>query len=853
MPSAVLPRGPARGFRPWARAAALAAALALWWPGAAHGQQAQGGQDLKSLFEQVFGARQPTREQSLRVPVIVNGRRRGEAQALVPLENTELLRIEAQALLELIADDVVEAVRQRLGQAATDQGFLTLDALRSERLDADFDEQLLTLVLGVPADLRPRRVVALKTRRPPLIVDTLTAQSDVSSILNVRAGADYVHEAASSDLEGRQPLRLDIEWAANAYRTVIESDASFTEDALRPWQRGDIRLIRDDPERALRYRAGDVTFRTAGFGAFRALGGVSVAREYGFLQPYRITEPLGRHEFVLKRASKVEVLVNGHLSRSLRLDPGVFDIRDFPFTDGINDVRLRISDDVGREEVIDLAFYFDTDLLAPGVDEFSYTVGVPSFTDKGLRKYQTRTLTGSMFHRVGVTETLTAGVNFQGDKNNQLAGAEAQYASPFGNFVADVAVSRILDIGVDYAARLQYQFLDATARNRYRRTFSASLTNRGLRFGALGAVAPSNRVALDASARYSQILFPGLTPGLTGGVGGDYQLARGDRRNTYGINLNLRKTFRAGLSADLSFNFDRVPSGPNETRVFASMTWSAPKIGQSFRISRDTRARASRFDWQYSPEFNIGLPAATASVEQTTDDRKVEGTVRLNGFRSEQRLSHDFSDPRDLPGVVDRRTEARFATALVFADGHFALSRPVNDSFAMVVAHPNLRGHIIGVDRVGEHNSAEVDAFGPAVVPNLASYQLRNVRIEASNLPVGLELGQALHQVEPGFRSGVVIIAGTDATVFLAGVLHDAKGVPIALQAGDILSLDEPDRPPIVMFTNRKGKFRVDGVRPGRYVIKLYAVPEAPVEFVVPESAVGLYDIGVFQIPPPRA
>ncbi len=287
--------------------------------------------------------------------------------------------------------------------------------------------------------------------------------------------------------------------------------------------------------------------------------------------------------------------------------------------------------------------------------------------------------------------------------------------------------------------------------------------------------------------------------------------------------------------------------------MFASLTWSAPKIGQSFRISRDSRLRASRFDWQYIPEFNIGLPSATASLVQTTDDRQVQGTVQLNTFRTEQRLSHDFSDPRDLLGVVDRRTSASFATALVFGDGHFALARPVNDSFVMVVAHPNLRGHIIGVDRVGERNSAEVDGFGPAVVPNLASYQLRNVRIEASSLPVGLDLGQALHQVEPGFRSGVVIIAGTDATVFLAGVLHDAKGVPIALQAGDILSLDEPDRPPIVMFTNRKGKFRVDGFRPGRYVIKLYAAPDAPVEFAVPGGAAGLYDLGVVQLPPPRA
>jgi hypothetical protein len=47
-----------------------------------------------------------------------------------------------------------------------------------------------------------------------------------------------------------------------------------------------------------------------------------------------------------------------------------------------------------------------------------------------------------------------------------------------------------------------------------------------------------------------------------------------------------------------------------------------------------------------------------------------------------------------------------------------------------------------------------------------------------------------------------------------------------------------------VLFTNRKGKFRVEGFKPGTYVLNFYSEKWAPLTFIIPEKIRGIYDIG---------
>ena len=444
-----------------------------------------------------------------------------------------------------------------------------------------------------------------------------------------------------------------------------------------------------------------------------------IARNFD-LQPYRVTAPAGQFEFVLPSESRVDVFLNGRRIEQLRLAPGRYDVRDFPFTQGGNDVRLEITDDVGRVSTLDLGFTFDSDLLAPSLHEYAYSIGLPSFNEEGLRKYERSFPSVTAFHRLGVTETLTLGANVQGDDAQQMLGGKSLWASPIGTFALNLAGSRMENVGAGFAAQAAYEYVDAGRAASLDRSLQANVTLRSPNFIALGDNRPTNAIALDAVTRYSQR----LARDLTGGVGLSYQVGRGDRGDTHNVNVFLRYTFSPRLSADLRLDRDRDTDGRDEYRAFLSVFWRLSDDRQFVQSSHDTVTETTRFDWQYAPERDVRTPFGNVAFVRTRNQYEVGGDLFYNGYRMETSASHDVIDPRDDDFARDRRSSFRLAGALVFADGHLALSRPVTDSFAIVVGHPNLAGETIGINPIESDFRAEVDEFGPAVVHNLTPYQI---------------------------------------------------------------------------------------------------------------------------------
>ena len=177
------------------------------------------------------------------------------------------------------------------------------------------------------------------------------------------------------------------------------------------------------------------------------------------------------------------------------------------------------------------------------------------------------------------------------------------------------------------------------------------------------------------------------------------------------------------------------------------------------------------------------------------------------------------------------------------------MSRQVSDSFAIVVPHENLEDYAIGLNPSDGTYLAEVDWMGPAVLPDFGAYEYNTVVVEVPDLPYGYYLGDATPTVMPTLNSGAVVVVGTDATVLLGGTLVDNLGEPLVLQAGEIRRADAPYAEPAQFFTNRGGKFRIDGARPGDYLLRLYAMPGLDMAISVPAGAEGLYDVGTMVIP----
>jgi len=248
-------------------------------------------------------------------------------------------------------------------------------------------------------------------------------------------------------------------------------------------------------------------------------------------------------------------------------------------------------------------------------------------------------------------------------------------------------------------------------------------------------------------------------------------------------------------------------------------------------------------DWSYTPQTRVDAIDADLSIGRNEATDQISGDVGYTGYRFASRISQLSTTDRD-GGGRNHRTTVNLGTALAFADGHVGVTRPISDSFVLFAPHAALSGQSIEVNRVGDTPAAQTDLLGAPVLPEMSAYYQHRIIIDALDLPLGYELGQQVYDVQPSYRSGIVIPVGTGATVLGDGVLVDAEGTPLPLELGTITSLDDEARPPIEFFTSRKGRFRVEGLSPGRFRLSLANAPGQAIDFAIPEGSAGRVDLG---------
>jgi outer membrane usher protein len=220
--------------------------------------------------------------------------------------------------------------------------------------------------------------------------------------------------------------------------------------------------------------------------------------------------------------------------------------------------------------------------------------------------------------------------------------------------------------------------------------------------------------------------------------------------------------------------------------------------------------------------------------------------------------SHDivtpFGNDNGTSHATESRSELRFASAMVYAGGHLALSRPVSNSFVIFASDPPIEDFPIGINPQGRRSEertyeATTDGWGPVVLPDLTPYLYRTVRVDASRLPPGFDAGDSTYVFYPTYRSGTFVRLGSDANVLLDGTLLYKDETPVALQAGSISLVGQPGATPETFFTNRTGRFRIEKLKPGRYVMELYSFPGVTLPLTIPENAAGPTSVGILTLP----
>lgn len=742
----------------------------------------------------------------------------------------DALSVAAPRFLQLLEPLLTDAVFDRLRQAATEAPELDGPMLGKEGIALVYDSQRLALYIVIPVSARRTRQLTLRGVSGVRAVTLEPAH--MSAYLNIRASTDAVYRGPEAGLLA--PI-ASLDGAMRVGGIVAEAEGyASARGGEPPFRRAGTRLLFDDLGRDMRWVAGDFQPAVRSFQSAPTLGGLSVSRLYSELEPQREVRSSGAQSFTIAAPSTVETFINGRSIERRRMQPGTYSISDFPLADGANDVQLVIEDDSGVRRTIDFSLFSDRSLLEQGLTEFALNGGVLSRPTQAGLSYSGHAV-ASGFIRRGLTPQWTAGINAQSDARAQQAGLELLFGSRMGLIGLDLAASHRQDGRKGLAASATYQILRQGQDGFRSQSLRAAIEYRSRDFVVVSDYAlPSRRLQISVS--YNNNF------GRDRYFGADIRYARQD--STRPQDLSLRGLFGVALGESTRLE------GRAEYHRFDRRNVAQLRIGIVHRFSQRGQARTElssrgevQASWQNSGGQGVGAWSLSADVDRTDMGSTANLGATYLANRGDLGISH-VAAYSNGSNVVDQRTSLRMGTSIAFADGAFAIGRPITDSFLIGVPHASLKDKRLRLEPQLQGESARSGGMGPGLVPDLSPYSDRTVTYDVPDAPSGYDLGQGNVQIRAPHRSGYRMVVGSDYHLLVFGRLLDLHGEPISLLAGKAIDLGNPKRAPITIFTGRNGKFGMQGMRPGRWRIEMPTEPPTIFEFDVGEGKDDVFQLG---------
>jgi outer membrane usher protein len=836
------------------------------------------------LFEDVFKRKPPPLPINVEVTLLVDGKSYGTLWINYNKEQNRYT-FPADPVLNALEGLVKKDLWDKLARRAKSQSRFTVEDLIECGFPTVLNTSVFELSTGVPAQLLGTKIHPMSGLR----VDPYTVPAYepglLTSYLNLRIKERIPYyqynpllldttERGKADVDrdnerGRDPVITNLDGAVNFSSWVLEGKGVVWEKpALNALEvsRQDIRLVHDWPRKALRLTAGDLIFPTSGFQGFLKMGGMGLSRDFS-LQPHLAAYPVKDFEFFLSNPAEVKIFINGVLRDVLRLEQGSHDLRAFALANGESDIEIQITDDTGQMQTMNFNFIHEPSLLAKGKSAFSYNAGFPRRDvwkqsapagDPGKiellnYEYDVNHPLAFLAYKRGLTDLLTMEAYTQAMDTAGLVGLNGLRALRIGKVKAEAAASYDGDFRMDWAGNIEYTYIPKA-------TSSISPTSWRVRTEYLGKrfFRPGQDRNFLGSLTYAGY-YQKRSAIADLSLGASYSW-RMDSVDFYSGYVGVGKSFGKAWSTNISLRNTFDQQRHTNTTVAASLAYylfqGDNSINASERIENhvpDGTETGPPPNWDYSTDlswdYNGSAPfprnpslAATASFGQRSNDysgraawKGNQGILEVYGRRYEPKLVTKITNHVDL----------ELQTSLVFIDGNFALSRPINNSFLMVKGIENEKECDILVNSSEMGYDAKSQEWLPGVVPNISPYTLKKIHLEVLNPPFGSNDERTDFMIYPGYKSGYLLKMGSEATIIALGTLLLAPGVPVEYKTFTATPLDAKSAEPVMGFTNGAGKFQLTRLKSGRYRIDLDNDGQAyEMVLTLPKQSEGIKSLG---------
>jgi outer membrane usher protein len=492
---------------------------------------------------------------------------------------------------------------------------------------------------------------------------------------------------------------------------------------------------RDEPESLRTMVIGDSISRAGFYGRPVRFGGIQYGKNFT-LQPGFVSSPLIGLQGTAALPSTIDVFVNNQRIASQQVEPGPFAIDNVPAVSGSGTLQLVVRDAFGQQQVISESFYGSPMLLAPGLNDYAFSIGAQR-RNFGIESGDYGGAQAMALWRRGLSSTLTVEARTEADETVASAGFAADVLvgslaiASFGAAASsgDAGSGGLWLVGVDrQAAHYSFGVRGTFSSEDFRQvgdiagltTAERSLTARAaLNLGAWGSVG-----AAAVSQRYHEPLRPDIDTGT------------------------LTWSGRLGKLANLSMSLTRSVGVRDDTRLFATI--SIP-LGPGTTLSAGATEKVSG-----SPSYSrqsVSVVRSLPAYEEgygyrlfADSDRRTEAGASLA-----MRSATLRAEIADAAGVTAARASIEGAVATV--GGYTFLARPIVDSFAVVSA-----GGVPGIGVQQENQRAgKTDASGRLVLTPLRAYLPNKISLDPLSTPMGVAIGKSTQVVVPTRHSGLYL------------------------------------------------------------------------------------------------
>ena len=810
---------------------AIAASFTAFAPCAA---QAQGFGAIAAIQPQTSdedaaaesGQQQDRRIIQFTVPLVYRQEVYGDVLVAVAPDNTaSISSLDLRTQMERIlnADGLAS-----LDQVIAGRTFVTPESLAAAGIAIEFDSGLLQLTISsIAGEIRPvRPLFEVRERSVDRNFEVL-APSRFSAYLNINTNVDY--ETRTDDLLPE----FFFDGATRFGDVAVEYDFAYLEqfgEGARIQRRG-LRAVYDEPDNFRRFAAGDLRVETLALLRTPFIGGVSVEKNRRVFDPFQPAARLGAGQIFLDNRSEVEVVINDRVYETLSLEAGTYDLSTLPVQVGSNDVQLLIRDTGGREQRVNLDFFFQPLDLLPGDEQYSFAAGFIA-RELAFEPDYSGDLGFSGLYRKALSSDLILGGAVQLSEDVQLFGAQAQVVPQFipGAFDVEMAMSFSELGGTGVAVRSSYRFFSGTSfTSQQALTLNVDYASSG--FITISDLLPIDFDLLTLNASYNRSISSrgrittGIIHSTRGGGFQDVTTAFVDYIHRFNNRLQLTAGVEYGSADGFSDNFG-VRVGVNYL------------FGPNSRGSIDYRSRLEtvRADFQRGADNTVGSLGYDFGITQEPGQTRVDASADYVANRFDTRVLL-ISEGDNFGSITDQqRVRVQVGTALAFAGGEFAVGHPIRDAFAIVHPHESLKEGqvIVGRDLSDNRYEANSGVLGGALQGRLTSYNEQSVDYDVDNAPLGYNVGDGVARVNPPYRGGYAIEVGDSYYVSVTGTLTRG-GEPAVLATGQVTALDDDQFEPQPFFTNSVGRFGLLGFAPGRsYRVTL--TDGTSFDFTVPDN-----------------